>query len=124
MATAIEVTDMLEKTGTGEGYLRICQDFCREHHNSSGGELVDHLLQLRQNAMMSGEPILGPQPGTIDKARHLAAGRPLSDLMGKPPPRANPFDSTVLASNVSQLIELVRASTEERRVQIQEPAAG
>lgn len=71
--SAQAVIEGLEKTGTGEGKLRVARQFLERKPGASGTELVAHLKEQ------------GISPVTLAKAEHLASGKNLDDLLGTPP---------------------------------------
>jgi hypothetical protein len=113
MATVHDLIDGLEKTGTGERQLTALRRFAAERPMASAGETVEWMKRERSANLFTGKTGLVYSPFVVDtgigdvtvaKAEHLAAGRPLEDLLGKPPPNYEGEKMIALAKTVAQAV--------------------
>ena len=73
--TAEQTIEGLRQTGTRGKNLAILEGWLEQHKSAGGQELIE---------FMAGNNKVSPV--TLAKAKHLASGQPIDQLLGKPPP--------------------------------------
>lgn len=94
--TGQELIEALERTGTGEKKLEVARRVVRE----KPGAMADEVLIALAQAQGKG----GVGEGTVEKARRLMAGVPVSEFLGSPPPNAKENELRTLAKEVGKAI--------------------
>lgn len=80
--TSEELIEGLRQTGTGEPKLLNAQEYLDGHPSATPAEMVAALEA--QGAVLKAHGAGWPA-GTVAKARHLLAGKSITELLGNPP---------------------------------------
>lgn len=111
MSTVLDVIEGLKETGTGEAKIERMQRHAIENPSLEADAFcawVDREVS----------------PVTARKARHLAAGQPLSELLGVPPPSSREKQAMDVAGAMRDLVEILAEKGQARQAEAQEQGIG
>lgn len=125
--TGQELTELLEKTGTGRDKLRHCKNHLHMRPEATAEEVYLALEEGLRERDPRGAVILGTckSPGTLSKARDLMEHGPdaLKRHMGKPPEKSSDAGANqlakVLAEKFDRLHEALVGRQEEKQADAQ-----
>lgn len=110
--TVAEVIEGLALTGTGPAKLERMRLYAeRERPGVPKDEFCDWVSRHISAV-------------TAEKARHLAAGRPLDELLGQPPPRSREKEAMDVAKQVERLIDVLAEKKAEGQAEAQALSIG
>jgi len=116
MASVQDLIEGLEQTGTGEPQLKWFADYAEKYPKASAEEAID---AARNRMKITREEFLRETciaDVTLAKADHIAAGKPLSDLMGKPPPDSKGEELKKLGVAIAEAITNKMREEGEKRI--------
>lgn len=111
MSTVMEVIEGLERTGTGEAKLERMRRYVTERPGVDKEEFVNWVRQEIS-------------PVTAAKAKHIASGQPISEIMGVPPPRSKEKEAMDVVGAVKGLVEALAGKKEEKQAEAQALSIG
>ena len=91
--TRIELVEALERTGTGAGKLEQARKYLELKPTAMAEEVLANLAGTR-----------GIGEGTVEKARKLMSGVPVSEFLGSPPPNAKESEVRALGKEIGKVL--------------------